>query len=120
MRSCFAIFGILIIISGVAISYFAQAAWFSTPDAGEPIEIVVKEGMAPDAVRDLLIEADLVSSKWMYDLYGTLDDAVENPKAGTYRFRPGTSYREIADALAIGPERNALKLRFVEGNTLDE
>jgi UPF0755 protein len=120
MKNIFVILGILIILAAVFASFFIQAAWFSTEGAGEPITIVVTSDMTPVDVRDVLVESGLVSSPALYDLFAKIDRSALHPKAGEYAFRKGASYQKIADTIALGPQRDELTLRMVEGKTIDE
>ncbi len=106
-------------IAAVWVLWFVYVAWFSQPNAGAPIEIVIEEGMTGSEVRHLLSSSHLVSGVG-YRVYSMLDRSTNRFIAATYQFRKGTSYRDIARMLASGPERRELKLRFVEGDTLDE
>jgi UPF0755 protein len=120
MKKIFISLGILIILAAVFASLFIQAAWFSTEGAGEPVTVVVTEDMTPDDVRDLLVETGLVSSPALYDLFARIDRSALYPKAGEYAFRKGASYQKIADTIALGPQRDELTVRMVEGKTIDE
>jgi UPF0755 protein len=120
MKYILAVFGILLIIFGVFVSHFVQVAWFSEEEAGEPVTIVVSDDMTPSAVRELLVESGLVSSPMLYDIFAKFDRSALHPKAGEYTFRQGASSRHIADTIALGPQRDELTLRLVEGKTIDE
>jgi len=112
--------GVIIILIAVFAVSFARAAWFSDEEAGEPITVLVEDEMTPSMVRDLLVESGLVSSSVFYDLFSKFDQSALHPKAGEYVFRKGASYQKIADTIALGPARDELTLRFVEGKTIDE
>jgi UPF0755 protein len=98
---------------------FANVAWFSKEEAGAPITIEVTNQMTASEVRALLAEHGLVSS-FLYRLYATADDGANKPKAGSYTFRKGASYQQIAQTLFRGPIRTERTVRLVEGKTIDE
>lgn len=100
-------------------AWFADAAWWSQPDAGAPVTVAVERGMSYGAVRNLLASEGLVVSI-AYDVYARLDPLVQKPKAGTYDVRRGMSYRDIAQLLASGQTREEVTVRIIEGKTMDD
>jgi UPF0755 protein len=120
MKKFLALLGLIIICSVAFAAYFVKRAWLSHEQAGEPVTIVVDDGMTPSAVRDLLVESGLVPYASLYDLFSAFDRSVLKPKAGTYAFRHGASFQKIADTIALGPQRDEVTVRLVEGRTLDD
>lgn len=119
MRKILFILAILLIAVAMLFGVFAHRAWFSKEQTGEPVLVTVEPGMTAEDVSAILAEHDLVSGA-LYRLFGQFDSSVGRPKAGTYAFRKGASYQIIADTIALGPQRDEVTLRFIEGYTLDD
>lgn len=120
MKKIIAFIGILIILGGIFMSYFMQAAWFSKERAGDSITVVVTENMDPSDVRDQLVQSGLISAPLLFDFFLMMSDSGQHPKPGEYSFRTGASYRHIVHTMALGPPRNEVTIRLGEGKTLDE
>lgn len=99
---------------------FAQQAYVGKVTAAAPVHIRIEQGLAPAAVADLLEESGLVSSAFLYKIYGRLDRAYERPKAGEYDIRPQTSFRVLAQKLAEGPARREVQVTVIEGWSVDD
>lgn len=69
---------------------------------GEPRRVVVPRGAAFSQIADSLEAHGIVDSPRFFRLYARITGAVENVKAGTYEFRPGTGYRAVLDDLVAG------------------
>jgi UPF0755 protein len=118
-RLIIALGSVLILIAALVVSWFINAAWLSSPDAGLPVEVVIERGLGFRQVRDVLAERGLVAP-YAYGVYARLDSSATRPQAGTYMFRRGTSYREIARTLAFGQPRDEVSVRIIEGKTLED
>jgi UPF0755 protein len=99
---------------------FASEAWFGGTPAPTPTEFVVDEGSTAADVASKLQREGLIPSALRYRLYARLDPAASRPKVGEYQLRTGQSYREIARALALGPARDEVQIRLIEGWTLED
>ncbi len=99
---------------------FASESWFGSTPSPTPIVFTIPEGASALVVSDALQDQGLIASDWRYRLYGRLDAAVGRPKAGTYSLRKGQSYREIARELALGPARDEVTVRVIEGWTVED
>jgi UPF0755 protein len=120
MKKLITVLGILVVLIVIFALYFLKVAWFSDEESGDPVTIVVGDEMTPSEVRDLLVESGLVASPIIYDLFSKIDKSPLRPKAGEYTFRKGASLQVIADEIALGPQRDELTVRFVEGKIIDE
>jgi UPF0755 protein len=119
MRRLLFIIGIILILTALVGGWFANVAWLSQPQAGAPVNITVTAGMTGRGVREILGSDGLV---WppAYAIYAWFDPSVNHPQPGTYAFRMGTSYRDIARTIATGPAREEVDVRLIEGKTLDD
>lgn len=121
MRSVIKTISVLLLIMGLFFAgKFVVDAYIGNVGANPPVPFVVEAGMTGEQVADRLVEKGVVNSSAAYRFYGRLDDAVSRPKIGSYDLRPGTSYREIARVLALGPARNEVEIRLIEGWTVDD
>lgn len=120
MRVLIAILAAVFLAGGVLLSLFVNAAWFSIPEAGSSISIDVREGDTPAVIAKTLQDAGLLRSLSGYELFASLYAPAAKPKAGSYSFRKGTSYKTFADAIAQGPKREEVSIQVIEGKTIDD
>lgn len=114
---------ILVAVAALAVWFgglFVSESWFGGTPSPTPIIFVVEEGQTATDVAAKLQRDGLVASSWRYRLYGRVDSAATRPKVGEYQLRKGQSYREIARALALGPARDEVQVRIIEGWTLED
>lgn len=119
MKKILLALGLLSLAAALFMAWFVPSAFFGTP-AGTTANLVVPEGATADEVSELLARRGIVASGFGYRIYGLLDTAARNPRAGSYEIAPGTSYRVIARQLALGPERDEVQVRVLEGATLND
>lgn len=97
---------------------FASEAYLSVP-AGELVHIeIVSTDL--EAVSAELRAKGIIPSSFRYRMYQSLFAADAKTKAGSYALRPGTAYRDLVRALALGPARREVQLTIIEGWTVDE
>jgi UPF0755 protein len=105
----------------VFIGRFCLLAYVNQPVAGSFVGVDIKEGMTVSQVATILVEHKLAPSTIWYRMYATLDQKARTSKPGTYLIEPGSSFRQIAQLLALGPARAEVQLRLIEGwNIQDE
>jgi UPF0755 protein len=112
---------ILLLLAGaLAVTlYFFHQAYLGSPVAGGTVPVVISAS-TEQAAAQALTEAHVIRSAWWYRVYARIDAAARRPKLGTYDVRPGTSLREIARHLALGPKRSEVSITIIEGWTVDE
>jgi len=118
MRLRYLILGLLLIAIGATVAWLVHVAYFSTPRAGEPISVIVRDGDTPKVIGEHLAGIELVPSAWIYNAFSAIHDSARHPKAGTYAFRQGSSLKFIADTIAEGPMREIETIRIMEGETI--
>lgn len=112
-------FGLVVLLGGAFAWWFAPQAWTGDPRRDLPeVRIDVPAGSDAEAVGRLLESRGIAMSGLAYRMYALYDRSAERPKAGVYRFFPATPFRDIAKALAIGPEREEASVTVVEGRTI--
>ena len=77
---------------------------------GAPVRITVPYGAAFSQVSDSLARRDIISSGFVFKLYGRLKGGTGSIQPGTYAFRPGTAWHRILRDLREG---NTMTLRLV-------
>lgn len=96
---------------------FVREAYLSAP-IGERQTIQIDETDLETVSRQLESNG-LIPSAFRFRLFEQYSG--ENKiKAGEYQLRPGTSYRDIARTLGIGPARREVQVTIIEGLTVDE
>ena len=85
----------------VAVLGLVAAACGGDPSA-RPVRVVVPRGASLRAAADSLAAHDVVRSPTLFRLYAAWSGRDRAIKPGTYLLRPGTSYRELVDALETG------------------
>lgn len=99
---------------------FVTESWFGGTPSPSITSFTVAEGSTAAGVASKLEQEGLIASAWRYRLYARIDPAASRPKVGEYELRKGQSYREIARALALGPARDEVQVRLIEGWTLED
>jgi len=119
MKKIIFVLAMILLFTAGFFSWFAPAAWLSKPDAdAQAMKFTIPEGASAKAVGNALQEKGIIGSAWGYDLYVKLDDAAGRPKAGDYQVKSGMSFRSLARQFALGPERNEVAVKIIEGWTL--
>jgi len=114
---------LLFLLTGLGIFFvyaFIQQAYIGKVVAGAPIHIQIEQGLAPEGVARLLEKEGIISSAFLYKIYGRFDRAYERPKAGEYDIRSQTSFQAIAKTLAKGPARREVQIRIIEGWSVND
>ncbi|MFH1620973.1 MAG: endolytic transglycosylase MltG [Patescibacteria group bacterium] len=116
MRKIIFLTGLIFLVGGILASFFIPAAWFSVPADGAPIiNINIVEGMTVDDVTTLLFEKGLIQSRLAYKIYMLFDKSAQKVKVGSYPLKSGMSYRLIARTIALGPTREEVQIKIIEG-----
>lgn len=117
------IFLFFVLLGTVAFSWwFVPRAWLRTPPGDAPaVTISIAQREDAKSVADELQKIGVIDSAAGYVLYSVADGSADHPKIGTYRVRPGMSYRTLARMFALGPEREEVAITVIEGwNLADE
>lgn len=107
-------FGIALAIMMMA--WFAYHARYAQPRTdAQVVQIQIEESMGIRTVADLLQEKSIISSSYGYRFYGFLNPETMHVRSGTYALKPGMNYRSIARMLALGPPRDEVTVKVVNG-----
>ena len=97
---------------------FVSEAYLSVP-AGELVSVEITSTDL-QTVSSELQSKHLIASAFRFRTYHSLFNRDTSLKPGTYALRPGTAYRDLVRALALGPARREVQLTIIEGWTVDE
>ncbi len=121
MRNILWFCGVLFIGAAIFLAWFVPGAWFMHPANGAPtFSISIPAGSDASAVATRLADKGIIVSAAGYDFYSLLDSAARHPRAGDYQMTSGMSYRAAARMLALGPEREEVEVKLIEGWNLNE
>lgn len=121
MRRFFVVAGLILILSGCFAVFFAPAAWLRIPPPdAKRIRVEIPQGANVSAVADILVEKKMITSAFWYLIYSRIDSSASHPKAGEYDLLEGSSYKQIARTLFIGPARNEVSVTVIEGWTIQD
>ncbi|MEO5928050.1 MAG: endolytic transglycosylase MltG [Patescibacteria group bacterium] len=121
MKYFFVVIGFGIVGVAFALLLFVSAAWTSHPAANAPVlRIEVSQGAGAAGVASILVEKNILTSAAGYRLYSMFNRNARKPKPGKYGIEFGTSYRDIANMLALGPGRQESSIRVQEGWTIQD
>jgi UPF0755 protein len=88
-------------------------------EPGQPVQIVITDGMSVSDVADVLDAAAVIGSPRVFRWYaGTRDSFLVQP--GTYQVPVKQSFGKIIDQLSTPPEQVFNKVTFPEGFTLEQ
>ncbi|MFA5935855.1 MAG: endolytic transglycosylase MltG [Patescibacteria group bacterium] len=119
MKKLSLIIGLFCILLGLGAVLFIPAALLTKPAANAPvITVEIPEGSSIKDISRILVERKILGSMTGYRLYAKLDDVASKAKAGTYEIAFGSSYRQIARMLSVGPARAEATITVVEGRTI--
>jgi UPF0755 protein len=110
----------IVILIGVAFSAWFIPSAFIGSAASHPVTISISRNSDTNQVAEVLKSKGVIVSSWGYQIYSFIDKAAKTPKSGEYSIAPGASYRDISRQLALGPERDEIEIRFIEGKTIFE
>lgn len=92
-----------------------QLAFIGRTQAGAMVRVEVAQGVSLNVLMDELKAKQLITRPIWYRMYGLMDEKVSHPRAGSYLVQPGASMRALARTLALGPQREEVQVRIIEG-----
>lgn len=107
-------FGALLVLTIAAIASIELYAHSDGPKAA-PVEIVVGDGSSASDIADLLASSELVSSRFLTDVYLTLSLRSGDVKRGPHLLSGGRSPSELKDMLTRSDGRPKVKVVIPEG-----
>ncbi len=119
MRWILRLLGLVVVIGAVLVLIYGKSAFLAQDQVGSSVRFEVSTSTQSDLPKALK-EADIVDSAFGYRLYMFVDKAASRSKLGVYEVQRGSSYRDIARLLALGPTRNETKVTVIEGWTMRE
>ncbi len=119
MRIILYILGVILLASGIFMAWFLPSAFFSVSES-ETVTINIPTDSSVQDIANILNDKNIISSTFGYRIYAFIDKNANHALPGEYEIIPGNSYRQIARQLSLGPKREEITLRFIEGETLDD
>lgn len=119
MKKILLALGIVFLGLAILLAWFVPSAFIGAP-ADVTVSFTIPKGADIGDVAGELARKGVIASSFGYKLFSYIDRSATQPKAGEYAIPPGTSYREIARKLALGPARDEISIRILEGLTIDE
>lgn len=121
MKTIFFWFGISFLMVGIFLAVFVPAAWLTHPDSAAPkLTFTVPAHTSVEQIARLLVEKGVETNTLGYRIYALVDTAANRPREGVYSIQPGMSYRALARMFALGPAREEIELKVIEGWTVQQ
>lgn len=119
MKKVALLLGIVFLVLAGFLVWFVPSAFFGTPGSSA-VNVNLPEGVDSKQVADILARKGVIASARGYEIYAVIDQKAQKPKPGDYMVAPGTSYRDLARVFVLGPERDEISIRILEGQTLND
>ncbi|MDD5438293.1 MAG: endolytic transglycosylase MltG [Patescibacteria group bacterium] len=116
MKKIIFLLGILILALAIFSAWFIPSAFIGSP-VSTSMPFSVPENAAAASMADLLAQKGIIVSSVGYKIFSYLDVNARHPKPGDYAVYPGSSYRALAKQFALGPARDEISIRILEGST---
>ncbi|MDD2785364.1 MAG: endolytic transglycosylase MltG [Patescibacteria group bacterium] len=117
MKKIILFISLILLALAVFLAWFIPSAYIgSTSKLSVPVNI--PEGATARQVGDVLAQKGIIVSSSGYRVYSYIDAAARNPRAGDYAVVPGSSYRDLARQFSVGPARDEITVRILEGFSL--
>ncbi|MFA4954260.1 MAG: endolytic transglycosylase MltG [Patescibacteria group bacterium] len=121
MRKILFLLGLLCLSAAVFLAFFVPAAWLSKPSSEAPtIRFEIKSGETAKDIAAHLKTDGVILWQTGYRIYGFIDATVGRPKAGVFNLKSGMSYRSLARMFALGPQKEEIEAKVIEGWTLED
>lgn len=111
----------LLIAAGI--SFLTVYSWYQTQlspvtaDTTKHVMVLIKPGMTPIAIGELLEKSGVIRSQLAFGVYTKLSGTENKLKAGSYSFQPSLSTPTIVDHIVAG-KQDTFDVTFLPGDTL--
>ena len=119
MKKILLFISIIIIAGAVFCAWFFPSAFIGSPSQ-QTVAVQIPESSSVSQIAQILQDKGIITSAWAYRLFSKIDKTTQNAKSGTYNIAPGSSYRDIARFIALGPARDEVTIRLIEGYSLPD
>ncbi|HPN14569.1 MAG TPA: endolytic transglycosylase MltG [bacterium] len=119
MKKIALLLGVFFLLLAGFLAWFVPSAFFGTPGSSV-VSINLPEGIDSKQTAEILEQKGVIASAWGYEIYALIDQQADKPKPGDYMVAPGASYRDLARVFILGPKRDEIAIRILEGQTLDD
>lgn len=111
--------GVVFLLSAGFLAWFVPPAFFGTPGS-TMVSVNLPEGVDAKQTAEILSHKGIIVSARGYKIYAMIDRQADKPKSGVYTVTPGASYRDLARVFVLGPKRDEISIRILEGQTLND
>ncbi|MHB8831059.1 MAG: endolytic transglycosylase MltG [Patescibacteria group bacterium] len=119
MKKIFLFLGLIFLAGALFLAWFVPSAFIGSPSQSS-VPITIPENANAKAVADLLANKGIITSAFGYQVYSYIDASARHPRSGEFVVAPGASYRSLARQFSLGPTRNEITIRILEGATLED
>lgn len=119
MKKILFLVGLILLAGALFLAWFVPSAFIGSPSSSS-VPIMIPENANAKMVADLLANKGIITSGFGYQVYSYVDVAARHPRSGEYVVAPGASYRSLARLFTLGPTRNEITIRILEGATLED
>ena len=117
MKKLLLFIGLVFLALAIFQAWFVPSAFIGPPTQSS-VPGQIPENATADQVAKLLADKGIIVSPLGYRLYALLDDRAKHAVVGEYAVTPGASYRALARQFALGPTRDEITIRIIEGSSL--
>lgn len=117
MKKILFLISFLFLVSAIFLAWFVPSAYIGSASS-LPMPVNIPDGTTAKQVGELLEQKGIIASSFGYRIFSYFDAAARNPRAGDYAVVPGSSYRVLTRQFSLGPARDEITVRILEGYTL--
>lgn len=119
MKKILLLISLIILAGAIFLAWFLPSAYVGSP-ASTSVPVQIPENSTAGSVAELLSKKGIILSPLGYKIFSYLDTGARHPRAGDYAVFPGSSYRVLARQFSLGPSRDEITIRVLEGSTLQD
>lgn len=119
MKKILFLIGLIILVGAIFLAWFLPSAYIGSP-ASTSVPLQIPENSTAGSVAELLSKKGIILSPLGYKIFSYIDSGARHPRAGDYAVFPGSSYRALARQLSLGPSRDEITIRILEGASLQD
>lgn len=119
MKTIFLVLGLAVIALGLFLAWFVPSAYFGHASQ-QTVRVTISPNDTSEQVAQNLVDKGVISSKFGYEIFSWVDSSARHPKAGEYDIALGSSYRSMARQISLGPTRNEIEIKTLEGSDIQD
>lgn len=119
MKKILFLIGLVILAGAIFLAWFLPSAYIGSL-ANTSVPLQIPENSTAGSVAELLSKKGIILSPLGYKIFSYIDAGARYPRAGDYAVFPGSSYRTLARQFSLGPSRDEITIRILEGASLQD